>query len=290
LAGHTFVGFLSGFSHDIVFQKIYSCTFSSIIPVQSQHDRRGYQVWIGLSAMIDVNITLLLCYIISLQSGRRSYSIPGTSPYPVLLDDDDHDDGEPPTRRSCHPADAMRENLFKPPRHDVDALLNRKLNPSCLMMGQYQTIKILANPILYWLTGEKDKERTKNVCHVTYHQRPTNSRNRNLYSIPTKNNRVKTVYFSRKEGDLLANHIIFDSSNSFSVTPCRHNHNNRIETSLHNEIGQESNLGREGCVLFEAKSILSATRSLKCAYCDAIPEIRICYGGGGSKNTGYKVE
>jgi hypothetical protein len=56
---------------------------------------------------------------------------------------DGWDVGEPPTQ-SDHPADFMRQKLYKPPSHVVDALLS-KLNP----LEQYQNIKILDDPRLF---------------------------------------------------------------------------------------------------------------------------------------------
>ncbi len=62
--------------------------------------------------------------------------------------------------QSDHPADVMRQKLYKPPRHVVDALLE-KLNP----LEQYQNIKILADPKIF--QARKVKKDTQNVWLMT---------------------------------------------------------------------------------------------------------------------------
>ncbi len=68
------------------------------------------------------------------------------------------DVGKPPTQ-SDHPADVMRQKLYKPPSHFVDALLS-KLNP----LEQYQKIQILADPRL--LPTRKNNDQTNTACHI----------------------------------------------------------------------------------------------------------------------------
>jgi hypothetical protein len=89
-------------------------------------------------------------------------------------------------------ADAIREKLFKPPRHEVDALL---------LENNYQTIiKILADPKLFEMQNRQG--RNEKCVPFGIISKADELANRDIYSMLTKSNRVKTLYFSREEGEL----------------------------------------------------------------------------------------
>jgi hypothetical protein len=130
-------------------------------------------------------------------------------------------------------------------------------------LEQYQNIKILSDPRLFQTRKKVGNKRR--VCALWHYPRPMNLRILISTQCP-RENRVKTVYFSQKEGELP---IVINSGASYSVTlninnfvgpirPCSTNELNGLNAKIRTVVG-------DGDVQWKVQDVLGTIHTISAA-------------------------